>query len=242
MNALKRKHIIIFGGSSGMGQAVLRLCHQKGAYISACARRHNTITRHLDSKDNLWCESVDVRLSDSVEAFVQNACHKFGQPDYVVNCAGVMYYQLMTNRHYQEWLDMVDTNVKGLLNILYALLPGMIEKQSMMVNITSDAGRNPFPGLAVYSGTKAFMEYTLKALRQELIEHGVKLLNIQPGNVNTPLQRLSSDESAIDQYASYHRDHFLNPEDVAANIVHMMQQPDHVAINELLIDPKNEPI
>lgn len=112
----------------------------------------------------------------------------------------------------------------------------------MLINITSDAARQAFPGLAIYSGSKAFMEYTLRAIRLELIDKDVRIINIQPGNVATPLQNMSTDSEAVKKYASDDSDNFIQPQQIAETIVFAMNQPKNVAINEILIESQKEPI
>ncbi|XSZ47851.1 SDR family oxidoreductase [Francisella noatunensis] len=159
-----------------------------------------------------------------------------------MNCAGVMYYQCIENRNYQEWMTTINTNVIGFTNLLYSVLPSLIKNKGMLINITSDAARQAFPGLAIYSGSKAFMEYTLRAIRLELIDKDIRSINIQPGNVTTPLQNISTDSEAVKKYASDDSDNFIQPQQIAETIIFAMNKPKNVAINEILIEPQKEPI
>lgn len=240
---LKGKHIIIFGASSGIGQAVAQLSLEHGLITSLAARRKLKLQEIAkDYPSHCYFDSVDITQMTRVNDFIQSAIKTFGPIDYVINCAGVMYYQLMQKRNYNEWITMVETNIIGLLNITHAVINPLITSQGMFINVTSDAGKQAFPGLAVYSGTKAFMEFTLKGLRYELIEHGVRIVNIQPGNVATQLHQHSSDQDAVKQYSSSNNGQFLEAKDIASTIFHAMQQPKNVALNEILIEPQQEPI
>lgn len=237
MNLLKDKHILIVGASSGMGKAIAELCLTKEMKISLCSRREVNITG-----DNVFYQSVDIQELNSVESFITKSIETFGEFDYVVNCAGVMYYQCIENRNYEEWMKTINTNVIGFTNLLYSVLPSLIKNKGMLINITSDAARQAFPGLAIYSGSKAFMEYTLRAVRQELIDKDVRVINIQPGNVATPLQNMSSENDAVKKYASDDTKCFIKPQQIAETIVFAMNQPKNVALNEILIEPQKEPI
>lgn len=237
MNLLKDKHILIVGASSGMGKAIAELCLTKEMKISLCSRREVNITG-----DNVFYQSVDIQELNSVESFITKSIETFGEFDYVVNCAGVMYYQCIENRNYEEWIKTINTNVIGFTNLLYSVLPSLIKNKGMLINITSDAARQAFPGLAIYSGSKAFMEYTLRAVRQELIDKDIRIINIQPGNVATPLQNMSSDNDAVKKYASDDTKCFITPQQIAETIVFAMNQPKNVALNEILIEPQKEPI
>ncbi|APC97911.1 SDR family oxidoreductase [Francisella frigiditurris] len=243
MQKFKNKHVVIFGASSGMGRSVSIELLELGANISICARRKEHLDEIVNIKNDC-CLGIptDVTNKLQVKKFISEAIKKFGPIDYLVNSAGVMYYQRMTNNSYDEWLSMVNINVIGLLNILHSSLKSLVESKGMLINITSDAGRQAFPGLAVYSGTKAFMEFTLRGLRHELVESGVRVVNIQPGNVATSLHSMSSEKDAVTDYKSENDCGFLDPENIADCIIYAMTQPAKVAINEILIEPQSEPI
>ncbi|MFT6835802.1 MAG: NADP-dependent 3-hydroxy acid dehydrogenase YdfG [Francisellaceae bacterium] len=240
---LNNKHVIIFGASSGMGQAIAISCLELGLNVSICARRLDKLKEISKiSSDKCYACHLDIQHKEKVNKFVLGATQNFGQPDYVVNCVGVMYYQFMKNASYDEWLTMVNVNIIGFLNITQAVLQPIISTKGALINITSDAGVKPFPGLAVYSGTKAFMEFTLKGLRQELVNSGVRVLNIQPGNVKTSLHCMSADKEAQQKYGSDQTENFLNVIDIANAVIYAMGQPKNVSINDLLIEPQQEPI
>jgi NADP-dependent 3-hydroxy acid dehydrogenase YdfG len=160
----------------------------------------------------------------------------------LVNCAGVMYYTLMENGREEEWERTVEVNCKGALNCMGAVLPGMLGRgRGHIVTISSDAGRKVFPGLAVYSASKFFVEALSQGLRLETAGSGLKVTTVQPGNVATDLSALSSDEDALERYGRPSGARVLDSEDVAASVVHVLSQPDHVAVNEVLVEPRDEP-
>jgi NADP-dependent 3-hydroxy acid dehydrogenase YdfG len=161
----------------------------------------------------------------------------------LINCAGVMYYSLMKNQRAEEWERTVEVNCKGALNCVSAVLSGMLERgRGHIVTISSDAGRKVFPGLAVYSASKFFVEALSQGLRLETAGMGVKVTTIQPGNVATDLISMSGDEEALDEYGQPGESRVLDPEDVAASVVHALVQPEHVAVNEILLEPRDEPV
>ena len=114
--------------------------------------------------------------------------------------------------------------------------------QGHIVTISSDAGRKVFPGLAVYSASKSFVEALSQGLRLETAGTGVKVTTIQPGNVATGLLGTSTDEEALEQYGEPTGARVLDPEDVAESVVWALKQPDHVAVNEVLVEPRDEPV
>jgi NADP-dependent 3-hydroxy acid dehydrogenase YdfG len=149
----------------------------------------------------------------------------------------------MANVQAEQWEQTVDVNCKGLLNCLSSTLPGMISRSNgHIVAISSDAGRKVFPGLGVYSASKFFVEATLQSLRLETVGTGLRVTSIQPGNTATDLFNMSTDIDAIDKYGTPSSARVLDPENVAASVIYALRQPPHVAVNEVLIEPRDEPI
>ncbi len=174
---------------------------------------------------------------------MQTTTDTLGPIDIIVSCAGVMYFTLMENVKVDEWDQTVDVNCKGLLNVLSTALPRILpRKTGHIVAISSDAGRKVFPGLGVYSASKFFVEATLQSLRLETADKGLRVTGVQPGNTATDLLGMSSDQEAIKKYGEPTGAKILDPSDVANAIVHALRQPEHVAINEILIEPQGEPI
>jgi NADP-dependent 3-hydroxy acid dehydrogenase YdfG len=154
-----------------------------------------------------------------------------------------MYYTLMANIQTEEWDRTVDVNCKGLLNCLSSIIPSMLSRGSgHIVAISSDAGRKVFSGLGVYSASKFFVEATLQSLRLETAGSGLRVTSVQPGNTATELLGMSTDSEAIKKYGEPTGAKVLDPEDVAKAIVYALRQPVHVAVNEVLIEPRDEPI
>ena len=186
---------------------------------------------------------TDVTDRRGVEALVGRAEEDLGPVEMLVNCAGVMYYTLMRNLREDEWGRTVEVNCKGALNCVGAVLPGMLERgRGHVVTISSDAGRKVFPGLAVYSASKFFVEALSQGLRLETAGTGLKVTTIQPGNVATDLVAMSGDEEALEAYGQPGGARVLDPEDVARSVVYALSQPEHVAVNEVLVEPRDEPV
>jgi NADP-dependent 3-hydroxy acid dehydrogenase YdfG len=149
----------------------------------------------------------------------------------------------MKNLREEEWARTVEVNCKGALNCVGVVLPGMLGRgRGHIVTISSDAGRKVFPGLAVYSGSKFFVEAVSQGLRLETAGTGLRVTTIQPGNVATDLPASSHDTEALERYGQPGGARILDPEDVAASILHVLRQPDHVAVNEILVEPRDEPV
>lgn len=252
---------VVTGASSGIGAAVATALAKEGAHVALAARRidalENIKSKLLSSSNNagnkVIVHKTDVTDRAQVEGLVRAATEQLGGPvDILVACAGVMYYTLMKNAQTEEWDRTVDVNCKGLLNCLSSVVPGMLSRASPsgsspgssphIVAISSDAGRKVFPGLGVYSASKFFVEATLQSLRLETAGTGLRVTAVQPGNTNTDLLGMSTDQEAVKKYGEATGAKMLDPDDIASAIIYALRQPPHVAVNEILVEPRDEPI
>ena len=244
--ALRGRVVVVTGASSGIGAATAKMLSGEGAKVALAARRQDAL-REVQAGFATGAESLvhatDVTDRGRVEALVGRTEDELGPVDALVNCAGAMYYTLMKNVRAEEWDRTIEVNCKGALNCVGAVLPGMLARdRGHIVTISSDAGRVVFPGLAVYSASKFFVEALSRGLRLETAGTGVKVTTVQPGNVATDLLALSGDEEALELYGQPTGAKVLDPEDVAASIVYALSQPEHVAVNEVLVEPRDEPV
>ena len=238
---------VITGASSGIGAAVAAKLAGEGAHVALAARRVDELEKvkaKLSScSGKVLVQRTDVTSKEQVEALMKNATAQLGPIDILVSCAGVMYFTMMANCQTDEWERTVDINCKGLLHCLSSTVPGFLErKRGHVVAISSDAGRKVFPGLGVYSASKFFVEATLQSLRLETVGSGLRVTGIQPGNVDTGLLNISTDKEALQKYGEPTGAKVLDAEDVARAILYAVTQPEHVAVNEVLIEPRDEPI
>lgn len=238
---------VITGASSGIGAAVAAALAREGVHVALGARRIEAleaVKRGIAVRDSkAIIRKTDVTDKAQVDALVQAATDELGPVDILVSCAGVMYFTMMANNQMEEWNRTVDVNCKGLLNCLSATVPPMLSRGiGHVVAISSDAGRKVFPGLGVYSASKFFVEATLQSLRLETAGTGLRVTSVQPGNTATDLLGMSTDAEAIKKYGEPTGAQILKPENIAASIVHALRQPQHVAMNEILIEPRDEPI
>lgn len=236
------------GASSGIGAAVARALSREGVHVALAARRKPElleVQESLDVEHGSRCliSATDVSDREQLKNLVALAEDELGPVDILVNCAGVMYYTLMKNLREDEWEQTVDVLCKGMLNCVGAVLGGMLDRgRGHIVTISSDAGRKIYPGLAAYTGGKFFVEGVSQALRLETAGSGLRVTTIQPGNVATDLLQMSGDDEALERYAQPSGAKALDAEDVAASVIHALEQPDHVAVNEVLLQPRDEPL
>ena len=244
---LSGKVAVVVGASSGIGAAVCAALAKEGCHIALAARRTDALEavkrRLVVREGKVILRQTDVTDRAQVERLMKAAENELGPVDILVSCAGVMYFTMMQNVHITEWDRTVDVNCKGLLHCLSSTVPGMLSRGSgHIVAISSDAGRKVFPGLGVYSASKFFVEATLQALRLETAGTGLRVTSIQPGNTATDLLGMSTDQEAVKKYGEPSGARILDPEDIANSIVYALRQPEHVSVNEMLVEPRDEPI
>ncbi|XP_052077190.1 uncharacterized protein LOC127715191 [Mytilus californianus] len=243
---LEGKIAIVTGASSGIGRAIAVVLCQAGAKVALAARRMERleeINREITDQEGICiCVKTDVTKREDVKELVKHTESVFGPVDILVNNAGVMYYTMMKNLHEDEWERQIDLNCKGLTNCIGAVLDGMLKRGSgHIVNMSSDAGRKGFPGLAVYSGTKFYVEGLSQALRQEVCGSGVRVTCIQPGDVKTELISHSTDKEAQEKYDGSSSCKILEPTDIANAVLYAVTQPEYVGVNEILVEPREAP-
>ena len=241
------KVAVVTGASSGIGAAVGAALAREGTHVALAARRTDKLEslrrKLLVHGGKIIIHKTDVSVRTEVESLMHATNDKLGPVDILVSCAGVMYYTMMANAHIEEWERTVDVNCKGLLHCLSSVVPPMIKRgKGHIVAISSDAGRKVFPGLGVYSASKFFVEATLQSLRLETAGTGLRVTSVQPGNTATELLAMSTDREALKKYGEPTGAQVLSADDVANSIVHALKQPEHVAVNEILIEPRDEPI
>jgi NADP-dependent 3-hydroxy acid dehydrogenase YdfG len=229
--------IIITGASSGIGEATARLLSAAGHPLLLLARR----VERLEALDlpNTLNRRVDITDRAALLAAVAEAEAQFGPADALINNAGVMLLGAMTQQDPAQWDQMLDVNVKGLLNGVHAVVAGMVErKHGTIINISSVAGRKTFPNHVAYVGTKFAVHGLSENLREELSPHNVRVITIAPGAVETELLSHTTDEAIKTGYQAWKQDMggtVLSAEDVASAIAYAYQQPQNVCVREIVL-------
>lgn len=244
--SLGGKVAIVTGASSGIGEAVARALAENGAKVVLAARRKERLDKIRDEIAEMGDVAVsvatDVVNRQEVLDLVAHTKKTLGPVDIIVNCAGLGYYTTLKNCLLDEWERMVDVNCKGVMNSIAAVLPGMLtRKKGHIISISSNAGRKVFAGLTVYSATKFFVEALMQGLRLETVGSGIKVTTIQPGDVSTEFGAGGADAQARENYEVSENIKRLNPNDIASAIVYAATQPDHCAVNEIMLEPTDAP-
>ena len=246
MTNLSDAAVIITGASSGIGEATARMLADEGAAVALAARREERLQElKAEIEDHGGTAIVvptDVTDRAQVQALADATVDAFGSIDVLVNNAGIMPLSLMKNRHEEEWEQMVDVNIKGVLHGVGAVLPVMQEQgRGHIVNVSSVAGRRVFPGGAVYCGTKHFVTALSEGMRNELApEHNIRVTSIEPGAVDTELTHTITDEEILEMLQSGGDMTPLESEDIAEAIRYAVTAPERVDVEELLVMPTEQ--
>jgi NADP-dependent 3-hydroxy acid dehydrogenase YdfG len=248
MNALAGKVALVTGASSGIGAATAWALAQAGVKVGLAARRKDRLgnlnKKISDNGGHALLAQMDVTQAEDWQNTVRQILKKFGRLDILVNNAGVMLLSFMRNAKVEEWMRMIDVNIKGTLHGIAAVLPVMGEQNSgEIVNISSDAGVKVFPGSAVYSGTKAAVNWISEGLRFELAREKtpIRVTTIMPGAVATELTSHITDQEVRDAFKAHPPIRIMQAEDVAAAVIYALTQPPHVDVNQILVRPTEQP-
>ena len=241
---LKNKVVFITGASYGIGAATARAFAEHGARILLCARRVEKLEemeaelRDLGAAD-VHAFALDVQDRGQVESTLTALPEAWAAIDILVNNAGLSRgLNKLWEDDIQNWEEMIDTNVKGLLYVTRAVVPGMVARgRGHVINLGSIAGYAAYPGGHVYCATKAAERTLSDGLRIDLNGTPVRVTSIDPGMVETEFSNIrfhGDAERAKKVYAGLDP---LTPEDIAETIVWAADRPSHVEIQTVLITP-----
>lgn len=240
MNDLKDRVIMITGASSGFGRETAKLCVDLGAKVVLGARRGEKLKELCDElgTDSASYKVTDVTSKEQMHGLANHGIEKFGKIDSLVNNAGIMPLSLLAKGRTEEWDQMIDVNIKGVLYGIDSVYSHMIERESgQIINISSVAGKRVMPGSAVYSGTKYAVRAISEGLRLES-SGKIQVTCIYPGAFKTELAFSIKDESMLEALMSRGIGAVAQPaERVAESIIYALQQDPGVSVNEIVIRP-----
>lgn len=233
--------VFVSGASSGFGEAIARRFARDGAHLVIAGRRLERLER-LASQLGVptLCLPLDVRDRAAIESAIAALPPAFAAIDILVNNAGLALGLEPAHRaSLDQWEQMVDTNIKGLMTLTRAVLPGMVERgRGHVVNIGSTAGEWPYPGANVYGATKAFVRQFSLNLRADLHTTPIRVSDIEPGlaaGTEFSNVRFSGDDSRAARV--YEGAQPLSAEDVADTVHWVTSLPAHVNVNTLSLTP-----
>jgi 3-hydroxy acid dehydrogenase / malonic semialdehyde reductase len=241
---IMRKTALVTGASSGFGYACAVMLAKNGYNLILNARRKERIDELAHNLEQQYQVSVhrsvfDVRDRVAVFASIESIPGEFGSIDVLINNAGLaLGLSELPEGDVNDWETMIDTNVKGLLYVSKAVMPGMISRgRGHIINIGSVAGRETYPKGNVYCATKHAVKSLSTAMRIELVKHNIKVTLVSPGAADTEfsLVRFKGDKTtATNVYNGYTP---LYADDIARCIEFCINQPEHVNIDDMLVMP-----
>jgi NADP-dependent 3-hydroxy acid dehydrogenase YdfG len=245
MPNIEGKVVVITGASSGLGEASARHLSALGATVALGARRSDRInTLASDLKKNgkkALAITTDVTRVDQVKRLVDEAVKAFGRIDVILNNAGLMPQSRLELLKIDEWDQMIDVNIKGVLYGIAAALPYMQQQKSgHIINVSSVAGHKVRPGGVVYSATKTAVRVLSEGLRQEVKPYNIRTTVISPGAVDTELPNTISDPALAKSIGEFYASTAISPDSFARAVEFAMSQPDDVDINEILYRPTRQ--
>jgi serine 3-dehydrogenase len=244
MQSINDKVTFITGASSGIGMATAGLFAQNGSRLILAARRVERLedlAAEIKSQygSKIFCFKLDVRNHKEVEEKIGSLPKEWKEIDILINNAGLSRgLDKLHNGQLIDWEEMLDTNVKGLLYVSRAVIPGMVQrKKGDIVNIGSIAGHEVYPGGNVYCASKFAVNAITKGMQIDLVDTPIRVSTVDPGMVETEFSMVrfrGDNERAIKVYQGIQP---LLAEDVAEAILFCVTRPPHVNIHQLHIMP-----
>jgi len=238
------KVILITGASSGIGAATARQLASDGHHVVLGARRTERLVEIVDAiraaGGTADCCALDVTRIDSMRDFVAFVENLHGRVDVIVNNAGVMPLSTLDALKIDEWNQMIDVNIRGVLHGIAAVLPGMQARRSgQVINISSIGGHAVSPTAAVYCATKFAVGAISEGLRQE-VGADIRVTVISPGVTTSDLAESISDPVAREAMRQFRKD-AIPAEAIARAISFAVAQPADVDVSEIIVRPTASP-
>eukprot|EP01100_Stratorugosa_tubuloviscum_P006889 TRINITY_DN291_c0_g1_i1.p1 TRINITY_DN291_c0_g1~~TRINITY_DN291_c0_g1_i1.p1 ORF type:complete len:295 (+),score=34.64 TRINITY_DN291_c0_g1_i1:46-885(+) len=248
---LKKEIVLVTGASSGIGEETAKQFARAGAKVIMVARRKEKLERIKEKlveegvkEERVKLIELDVREGREVGERLgeESLGEEFREITILVNNAGLAIGKALTHLHTDEMINgMIDTNVKGALFVIRAVVPKMIErKRGHIVNVSSIAGLESYVGGAVYCASKAAFQAINNSLRKELVSTPLRVCSICPGLVDTNFSLVRFNGDLLAAKSAYLGLLPLLASDISDNILYICSRPPHVQISELIVFPTSQ--
>ncbi|MEM1226589.1 MAG: SDR family NAD(P)-dependent oxidoreductase [Planctomycetota bacterium] len=235
---LNGKVVAVTGGGTGIGAGIARGLALSGANVVVGGRRMEVLQRlseQVDSPTPIRCHAIDVASDDSITGFFDFVEAECGKVDILVNSAGInIVNRTMADMDPEQWDQVLRINATGAYRCMHRVLPAMRSRRDgLVVNVSSIAGKRAITlGGVVYCASKFAMTALGTAVSNEVRMEGVRITNVYPGEVNTPI--LDNRPSPVSQE---HKDAILQPDDIASLVTTICQLPPRAHVPEIVIKP-----
>ncbi|MEU4576201.1 SDR family oxidoreductase [Nonomuraea sp. ATR24] len=248
--SLDHRIAVVTGASSGIGAATARLLAARGAKVALLARRLDRLDALAQEIKSAGGEALAVAADITDPATLAAAAGRigatYGTADLVVSNAGVMLPSAIQARNTADWRREVDVNVSGVLNVVDAFLPGLLDaagagRPADLITMSSMTSHVVFPYMAVYNATKAAVSHLSRTMRTELGPQGVRVSVVEPAMTATELQGHVTDEG-VNAWVAQAREAFawLDPHDVAEVVAFTASRPAHVNLSQVVVYPTRQ--
>lgn len=236
MTSRIERRALITGASSGIGKATALAFAKAGIDVALVSRSQDKLEAIAIAAREVGVEAkayaLDLAEIEQVKAGISAIAADFAPIDILVNNAGIGYTNPLSETHLSDWQQVIDLNLTSVFQCIVGILPAMRDrKQGTIINVASIAGQQPFPTWGAYSVSKAGLIALSKTLAAEERSHGIRVVTISPGAVNTPLW--DTDTVKVD----FNRSAMLTPEIVAQSIVHTALLPEQAVVESVTLMP-----
>ncbi len=237
------KTVMITGATSGFGAASVRRFAKAGWRVVGTGRRADRLQKLAEEfgKDVFAPAPFDMRDAGAIDAALAGLPAAFRDIDVLINNAGLALGTATAQKaDIEQWRQMIDTNITGLVTLTHRMLPSLIERKGGIINISSVAASYPYAGGNVYGGTKAFVTQFSLGLRSDLQGTGVRVTAVEPGMAETEFTvvRTGGNQAASD--AMYKDAHPMVADDIAETLFWIATLPPHLNINRMELMPVNQ--
>lgn len=236
MTSETQQRALITGASSGIGRETAIAFAKSGIDLALVARSQSKLEALAAELSQLGVEVkpyvIDLSQVNTLKKSLQDLADDFGPINILVNNAGMGYTGALADMPLADWQQLMDLNLTSVFLTMQAVIPGMrAQSRGTIINVASIAAHNAFPSWGAYSASKAGLITLGRVLSAEESEHGIRVMTVSPGAVNTPIWDTETVQADFD------RSQMLTPAIVAQSILHTVQLPDSAVIDEITLMP-----
>jgi len=215
-----KKVCVVTGGSNGIGLATAKRFAAEGYHIAICGRRNdalNDAVSQIGNSDSVEAVCGDIGSAETRQALVNQTLKRFGRIDVLVNNAGAAPLCDFASIDESTFEGVLNTNIRAVFSLTQAVWPSLVKGDGTVINISSLAAIDPFPGFSIYGASKAWLELFTKAIAAEGADHSIRVCCVRPGAVETDLLR--------GLFPDFPADECVKPEDIAEKVWACVSDP-----------------